>query len=548
MSRTKKNKPGNAHRAAALNSTSASITHPVTSQLSSQDISLIEEIKSGLANGVIRCLILHPILRPDHPLNNEATRLELLHQIGGLCSKSCSKFLICSNNSATVGIVYLAIFDTASSAKLSKEIFSSASLAIQDFSFHIDLSKKEGYIIGQFITDTALLWRDLNPMEAQAFWGSDHSAETNDHTPTQSQPTSTGQIIYENQAVSGLSLTLDDDEQEDYEPPDIDITGVPNGNSMVLTENSHQRVADLVIDDQMLQIRYFGLDQDDVPHCLCCGEIGHMINSCPNMICESCSKRDHFTGACSISQRCTKCHSAGHHASVCPEKLKRTSQGDGITCSLCTEIGHSEENCPSIWTTFRPDPTASPPVRMIRPMCYQCGANKHWGDDCPMRDRRAQFASKSFSMNYVSLISPGYAIPPQNIPEIVEISSDEEYVPFLHERQARVPAQGITLNLSFNPSSNNMTSSRADHYSPPPPEQPSRRGQGDSYRPLPGPGRNFDRPGTNSQPPIGMGRYNFRPPLPNEPPPPFVGSGRQANRRSAPRGRGRGAASRGSRY
>jgi hypothetical protein len=531
----------------------------MTLELLGQDADLAEEIRSGIANGVVRCLITQPKLRPDHPLNNEDTRIEFLRQLGKLCSKSCKKLLASSNDSSGTGIVYLAIFDSATSAKSSNDVLSTASLAINALSFHLDLSKKESYIIGQFTTGTALLWRDLNPREANAFWDSDHHGrEPHEMNQTQDHVGATGQMIYENQAVTGLSLTLDDEEQEDYEPPDIDVIGAINGNDIVSPQTNHQKVADLTLDEQVLQKRYFGLDQDDIPRCLCCGEGGHTINACPAKLCKSCGKDDHFTSACQMIERCTKCQSIGHSTSTCPERLKRSIQADGITCSLCTEAGHSEEYCPTIWTTFHPDPVDSSPVRTLQPMCYQCGANKHWGDDCPMRDRRATYVSKSFSMNYVSLVSPGYTLPPPSGPAIIDISSDEDYVPFLHDRQAPTHPQGITMNISLNPSSNHTgLSSRADHYSPPPPDQPSRRVQGNSYRPPPSVhGRNFDRPtttrhslpGTNNQPPTGSGRYNFQPPLPDEPPPPFLVSSRSMNRRPAPRGRGRGQAVRGNRY
>jgi hypothetical protein len=134
------------------------------------------------------------------------------------------------------------------------------------------------------------------------------------------------------------------------------------------------------------QLRYFGLTrEDDIVHCLTCGRLGHMPETCPTRRCDACGKMDqHFTEGCPTAKKCTKCRDRGHSQESCPQKLKLPT--NDVQCERCGSIGHGEELCQWMWKTYEPQNMESlKKVSTLRFSCYFCGSGVHWGDDCPYR-------------------------------------------------------------------------------------------------------------------------------------------------------------------
>ncbi|KAL1621002.1 hypothetical protein SLS56_009418 [Neofusicoccum ribis] len=176
---------------------------------------------------------------------------------------------------------------------------------------------------------------------------------------------------------------------------DVEISnGQPHSEAQQLAQvpNGQPRttLAHLSEHERMLQTRYWGLGKDDDPvRCMKCDEFGHMEEICPLRVCHHCQAVDeHFYYNCPIVAKCTKCRERGHKKESCPSKLARTA-GDGFFCDICSEPGHVEEECQWIWRTYNPNKMANiKKVARLAVSCYQCGANTHFGNDCPMRPRK----------------------------------------------------------------------------------------------------------------------------------------------------------------
>ncbi|KAF2091886.1 hypothetical protein K490DRAFT_32610, partial [Saccharata proteae CBS 121410] len=154
--------------------------------------------------------------------------------------------------------------------------------------------------------------------------------------------------------------------------------------SSVSSQGSPHRLAQLSREEVLLQNRYFGVVDGDAPtHCLTCADEGHMSDQCPTRTCAHCHSVDrHFSSSCPKIMKCTKCREHGHEWFDCPSKLAR-SKADGFLCDLCNENGHVEEECSMLWRTFDPAKIANlKMVDRIPAWCYECGSEKHWGDDC----------------------------------------------------------------------------------------------------------------------------------------------------------------------
>jgi len=143
--------------------------------------------------------------------------------------------------------------------------------------------------------------------------------------------------------------------------------------------------------ERELQARYFGLrDHSDIARCTTCSEPGHMPERCPARTCVHCKAVDqHLSVLCPTSKKCSRCRERGHRTNQCPSKLAH-SQADVLSCDICSGTGHTEEKCSLLWRTF--NPSKVPFLQQVKTMticCYQCGSNRHWGGDCPMRPRTA---------------------------------------------------------------------------------------------------------------------------------------------------------------
>ncbi|KAK5717652.1 hypothetical protein LTR17_015917 [Elasticomyces elasticus] len=147
------------------------------------------------------------------------------------------------------------------------------------------------------------------------------------------------------------------------------------------------RVGDLDEQDQRLQAKYFMLTDPDA-YCLClsCGNTGHDESTCPANACAHCgSIGAHFAAACPTYRKCGKCRQRGHDAAHC---TRRAVQGGGAEdpCDVCAHTGHVEEECTDLSRTIgevdAQRQVTRVAARSMRKACYNCGSNKHWGDNC----------------------------------------------------------------------------------------------------------------------------------------------------------------------
>ena len=116
---------------------------------------------------------------------------------------------------------------------------------------------------------------------------------------------------------------------------------------------------------------------------------GHNKNNCPRSAvceatCEACGSSDHRNAKSfeCPEHECTKCKGTldpkGHNKNNCPEMLN-------TICTLCEEVGHDEERCPT-----RPCPacgnrTHKSPTHFKCPehICAICGEKGHNHSNCP---------------------------------------------------------------------------------------------------------------------------------------------------------------------
>jgi len=117
--------------------------------------------------------------------------------------------------------------------------------------------------------------------------------------------------------------------------------------------------------------------------CNTCGETGHSAREC-NPRCKACGSSDHRNSssfACP-EHKCSKCKGAldpkGHNKNNCPQILS-------TICTLCEEVGHDEERCPT-----RPCPacgnrTHKSPMHFECPehICATCSEKGHNRTNCP---------------------------------------------------------------------------------------------------------------------------------------------------------------------
>lgn len=374
----------------------------------------------------------------------------------------------------------------------------------------------------------------------------------------------------ENHAVSGMSLSLPTssayNDASAYSPPPAGASTaqIPGGG----------------ISEQDLRVRYFG-PTFNVIVCLCCGEHSHTTEACGATTCSICGvKGEHFAPACPANKLCKKCRERGHSASHCPQKLKISLSADGVVCSLCSLSGHLEENCPSIWTTFVPDPSRKDISRQIHAMCHFCASDIHWGGNCPLDRRHPRPPGSSFSAEYASKL--GWEPSGENVAPPTHRSGNTRREEKVSDEEVTFLRQQVT-NRKPNPASSKMTvnikgswanggigppssSEDEDMYSPPPasaklpprPVHPQGQQQGQfSIRGASQPNHQAasGRGGGNAPPQAPQNPRHFNPPpLPpgappaffnqrnyqNVPPPPAVRSGQRGGGHGRNRGRGGG--------
>ncbi|OCK78198.1 hypothetical protein K432DRAFT_302514, partial [Lepidopterella palustris CBS 459.81] len=136
--------------------------------------------------------------------------------------------------------------------------------------------------------------------------------------------------------------------------------------------------------EKELQEKYWGLSQpNDVVRCIICAHEGHMEQTCPSRTCKHCQARDeHFSHACPMQRRCFRCGERGHDQQGCRSK-RVLSESERLFCELCLEPGHVDEDCSYLWRTFALEKMLNlKKVATLRRGCYECGTDRHWGDDC----------------------------------------------------------------------------------------------------------------------------------------------------------------------
>ncbi|EKG10317.1 Zinc finger CCHC-type protein [Macrophomina phaseolina MS6] len=334
------------------------------------------------------------------------------------------------------------------------------------------------------------------------------------------------------------------EEEAEYTPPS---PPPQNDNPIQISKDpTRTRMSQLSEEERQLQARYFGSARDSDPvHCVTCAQPGHMQESCPSRTCQHCKAVDqHFSQACPMVAKCTKCRERGHAKENCPSKLARTA-ADGFFCDLCNQAGHVEEDCSRLWRTFDPDKIPNlNKVARLTVSCYQCGSHLHWGDDCPMRPRRAAVNCDTFSAKEANkyLIDPdaaaaelrqnGYSGQGLSIKGRAQnqhtyfTSSDSEGDIDNFYRNKRNSNNGPSRgNIRINAGAG----ARGGRFS----QQNDRNGGNNGG----GGGYNEPRNSSNQFQPVNRG---WQPPLPNEPPPPLPPQPPRGGYGGRGRGRGRG--------
>lgn len=181
---------------------------------------------------------------------------------------------------------------------------------------------------------------------------------------------------------------------------DVDVV-----NNVPVEKRQPQTLADLAPDDLEVQLKYFYItkvlhevDMSSAVRCLVCMQEGHMAESCGTLLCTHCGVyRDHFSNQCPSTQKCHRCRERGHKQKDCPYKSVRLA-ARLLECDLCQRKGHTEAKCELLWRTSAKawESDTAPPS--IRRSCYECGASRHLGNDCPTRKPGKPMGSSTWSL------------------------------------------------------------------------------------------------------------------------------------------------------
>lgn len=118
-------------------------------------------------------------------------------------------------------------------------------------------------------------------------------------------------------------------------------------------------IADDCDTPQCSECNRFGHTADACWLCERCGRRGHLAETCYTEICESCGKVGHATDACYGPRRCLRCLKRGHIASECRSApwcyfcSEEHYVGECATlaayqCPVCGKLGHTTERCSSV--------------------------------------------------------------------------------------------------------------------------------------------------------------------------------------------------------
>lgn len=327
----------------------------------------------------------------------------------------------------------------------------------------------------------------------------------------------------------------------------MDVDGV---NNEPVEKRQPQTLADLAPDDLKAQLKYFYItkvlrevDMASAVRCLVCMQEGHMAESCGTLLCTHCGVyRDHFSYQCPNTQKCHRCRERGHKQEECPYKLGRLAANE-LECDLCQRKGHTEAKCELLWRTSGKPWESDMAQQNIRRSCYECGANRHLGNDCPTRKPRKPMGSSTWSLGKNTLGSDdskdGTTIKgraQQSSLEVLDHSEDDQ-ANFYRPRIPQ-PARSGQIRIANTNSSRYQDNSRAPTHG----RQQDYRTDGrrdDSYRNSRDYGSNAYRPNErrrslSPQPRHSMqgaprggydGTHDKQPPLPRGAPPGRAGKG-----------------------
>lgn len=148
--------------------------------------------------------------------------------------------------------------------------------------------------------------------------------------------------------------------------------------------------------DELIELRgegrYFGVTDPETgatinaqqslgPLCDNCHKRGHIRSKCKTVVCHKCGViGDHYETQCPTTIICSRCGQRGHLASACTSKTRKKQY-----CNHCDTFNHGDYNCPSIWRSYITKVSKNEEYVLPIMYCYNCGADTHFGDECPQQ-------------------------------------------------------------------------------------------------------------------------------------------------------------------
>ncbi|GJC85170.1 protein AIR2 [Colletotrichum liriopes] len=243
-------------------------------------------------------------------------------------------------------------------------------------------------------------------------------------------------------------------------------------------------------EDLAQQRRYFPGLPGSVQICVYCASVGHNSTACPKTACKFCQHPGHFSWNCPTRERCTKCRQLGHGKAQCTEKLVHLDE-EGMECAMCGSEDHLEDDCETLWRSYKPQKELIKKVKVIPAFCASCGTEGHYSSDCALRGNRPRNQTWSLKnrdlyvdKNATDEPISDFASQPQNPKFPLQIkgsaakrnhifypdSDGSEEGEFIGQKvKPRAPLGNIQLstNLQIN----------TGHFGPPPQTQQNGRGQ-----------------------------------------------------------------------
>ncbi|KAK1987162.1 zinc knuckle domain-containing protein [Colletotrichum cereale] len=139
--------------------------------------------------------------------------------------------------------------------------------------------------------------------------------------------------------------------------------------------------------DLAQQHKYFPGLPESAEICVYCASVGHNSTACPKTACKFCQQPNHFSWNCPTRERCTKCRQLGHGKAQCTEKLVHLDE-EGMECAMCGAQNHLEDDCETLWRSYKPQDGLIKKVKVFPAFCASCGTEGHYSSDCALRGDR----------------------------------------------------------------------------------------------------------------------------------------------------------------